>query len=66
MEPPEHALYEGVLSDIPIGRLDIGTSQEVEIPVTFVACGRFELSAEVVIPEIRSRVGQARLKAVVL
>ncbi|KAH9856984.1 TRAPP II complex [Lenzites betulinus] len=47
MEPSDHVVYQGELRDIPIGRLGKGESYEVETPVAFVACGRFDFAAEV-------------------
>lgn len=47
LEPFEHVVYQGELQDIPIGRLGKGEYYEVETPVAFVACGRFDFSAEV-------------------
>jgi hypothetical protein len=47
MEPSEHIIYEGVLSDLPIGRLESGESREVETPLCFLSYGRFEVLAEI-------------------
>ncbi|KAI0341607.1 hypothetical protein BDW22DRAFT_1358429 [Trametopsis cervina] len=65
IDPFEHALYEGVLSEIPIGRLDCGESHELEIPITFVAGGRFELSVDLFVAGLRGRLGHATLRALV-
>ncbi|KAI0670282.1 TRAPP II complex [Trametes maxima] len=47
LEPSDHVVYQGELVDIPVGRLGKGDSYEVETPVAFVACGRFDFTAEV-------------------
>ena len=47
MEPTEHIVYWGVLTDIPLGRLESGACAEVEVPVCFLCFGRFEVKAEV-------------------
>lgn len=46
-EPLKHVIFQGVLLDIPIGRLDSQESRDIEIPVCFVSCGRFDIRAEV-------------------
>ena len=47
LEPAQHTVYEGELVDIPVGRLAKGESYDVETPLAFLACGRFDFSAEV-------------------
>ncbi|TBU35870.1 TRAPP II complex [Dichomitus squalens] len=47
LEPAEHVIFQGELVDIPVGRLAKGETYDVETPVTFIACGRFDFSAEV-------------------
>lgn len=47
MEPSEHVIHEGVLSELAVGRLESGESREVETAVCFLAYGRFEISADV-------------------
>ncbi|KAI0054107.1 hypothetical protein FA95DRAFT_1591856 [Auriscalpium vulgare] len=66
MEPSEHVIQEGFLSDIPLGRLDSGETQEIETPLCFVSCGRFEVGAEVRILGVRheeGKVGMGVLRA---
>lgn len=46
MNPSEHMLYEGVLSDIPVGKLESGEERQVEIGICFISEGRFDLRAE--------------------
>lgn len=66
MEPAQHVLYEGVLSDIPVGSIDVGQSHELELPVTFVSCGRFEAVADAISgPPTRSRLARSQLRATV-
>ncbi|KAI0818742.1 transport protein Trs120 or TRAPPC9 TRAPP II complex subunit-domain-containing protein [Irpex lacteus] len=59
--PPEHVLYEGVLSGISIGHIDAGDSYEIEIPLTFVACGRFDVTARTYIPGQNSSAGHGQI-----
>lgn len=47
LEPPEHVVSQGELVDIAVGRLAKGKTREVETPLAFIACGRFDFSAEV-------------------
>jgi trafficking protein particle complex subunit 9 len=46
MSPSDHVLYQGVQSNIPVGRLTSGEEREVEIGLCFVSEGRFDLHAE--------------------
>ncbi|KAJ6496720.1 TRAPP II complex [Mycena vitilis] len=39
-------IFEGLLRDVPIGRLESGESREVETGLCFLSHGRFEISAE--------------------
>lgn len=68
LEPVEHVIFEGIASDIPIGRLQSGESGEVEMALCFLAYGRFEISARACIlgamhPD--NRVGNGQLTAIV-
>ncbi|KAI0362223.1 hypothetical protein OH77DRAFT_1416447 [Trametes cingulata] len=68
LEPSDHVVYQGELLDIPIGRLAKGESHEVETPVAFVACGRFDFSAEVRAlgrPREASLVGHGKMRIAV-
>ncbi|GJE90813.1 TRAPP II complex [Phanerochaete sordida] len=68
LDPPQHILFEGVLSDIPVGRLASDEAYEFDTPVTFVACGRFELTAFITDPSSvadRDRLGRSLVKAAV-
>lgn len=68
MEPSEHIIYEGVLSAIPIGRLESGESNEVELAICFLSYGCFEISVEVRplgAAHDDSRVGAAQLKVAI-
>lgn len=66
--PDEHILFEGVLTDIPLGRIETSQSQVVEIPVCFLSGGHFEIGAEARIlgaSEESGRAGVSRLRAMV-
>ncbi|KAA1471141.1 hypothetical protein DENSPDRAFT_775745 [Dentipellis sp. KUC8613] len=68
MEPSEYVIQEGILSDVPVGRLAQGESYETETPLCFVACGRFELTAEARVLGASgddARVGFGQLHAIV-
>ncbi|KZT09435.1 uncharacterized protein LAESUDRAFT_694916 [Laetiporus sulphureus 93-53] len=68
MEPAQYVISQGVLVDIPLGRVAHGESHEIEIPVAFVSRGRFNLSAEVLAlgqPASAGPVGRGQLTAVV-
>lgn len=68
MTPPEHVIFEGVLSNIPLGRLEPGDSRFVETAVGFLSHGRFDIRAEVRIlgaPRGARKAGSSRITAVV-
>lgn len=68
MEPFEHAVHEGVLTDIPVGELKSGETRELEMAVCFLAYGRYEISAEVRAfqpSRLESRAGVGQLIAIV-
>lgn len=46
-EPSDYFAYDGVLKDIPFGRLKSQESKEHEAVVVFLAQGAFKLSAQV-------------------
>jgi hypothetical protein len=46
-EPEKHVIYQGVLQGIPLGEVQNGETRELEMPICFVSCGRFELRAQV-------------------
>jgi hypothetical protein len=59
LEPAEHVVHEGALSDIPLGRIASGESREVNLPVSFVAAGRFDIGAEVRVWDVHGEDGKA-------
>ncbi|KAI0322235.1 TRAPP II complex [Amylostereum chailletii] len=67
-EPSDHVIHEGILSEVPVGRIDAGGSRNVEIPLCFVACGEFQLAIDVRLMGARpddGKVGSGLLKVVV-
>ncbi|KAG1715705.1 hypothetical protein ID866_1468 [Astraeus odoratus] len=46
LSPEDHVLFEGTLTDIPLGRIDSGKSKNVDVPLCFLCAGQFEVSAE--------------------
>lgn len=47
LEPAQHIIYQGVLADIPLGRLTPGESSETELPIAFLARGRFDILSDI-------------------
>jgi len=47
VNPPEYVIYEGVITDLAIGRLNNGECREVTTSLCFLASGRFDISAVV-------------------
>ncbi|KAJ7235474.1 TRAPP II complex [Mycena haematopus] len=60
-----HVIFEGLLRDVPIGRLESGESREVETGLCFLAYGRFEISAEAKVVGSAESKGTGRLTAMV-
>lgn len=46
-EPERHVIYQGVLQAIPLGEVQSGETEELEVALCFVSCGRFELRAQI-------------------
>ena len=68
IDPADHVIYEGVLSNIPLGHLEAGESQKLEMAAAFLSQGRFQIRAEVrILGALHSerRAGVGQLKAVV-
>ncbi|KAI6005920.1 TRAPP II complex [Pisolithus albus] len=42
----ENILFEGVLTNIPVGMVEGGQSKTIEIPLCFLCAGKFEIGAE--------------------
>ncbi|KAH7889670.1 TRAPP II complex [Phlebopus sp. FC_14] len=66
--PEEHVLFEGHLTDIPLGKIESGHSQVVETPICFLCTGRFEIVAEarvVGVAEEDGRAGVDRLHVII-
>ncbi|KAJ6502507.1 TRAPP II complex [Mycena sanguinolenta] len=60
-----HVIFEGLLRDVPIARLESGESREIETGLCFLAYGRFEISAEARIVGSTESKGLGRLTAMV-
>ncbi|KAF8212193.1 TRAPP II complex [Mycena galopus ATCC 62051] len=60
-----HVIFEGLLKDVPIGRLESGESREIETGLCFLAYGRFEISAEARVIGSPESKGTGRLTAMV-
>ena len=68
MEPVDHVVHEGTLTDLAIGRLDEGESKEVEVALCFIAYGYFEIFSQVRAfdaSRMDTRSGLGRLTAIV-
>ncbi|KAJ7285808.1 TRAPP II complex [Mycena rebaudengoi] len=64
-QPSQHIIYEGLLRDVPVGRLESGESREVETGVCFLAYGRYDISAEAKVVGHTESKGIGRLTAIV-
>ncbi|KAJ3540870.1 hypothetical protein NMY22_g4126 [Coprinellus aureogranulatus] len=47
LDPVESIVFEGILNDIPLGRLEVNEVRDFSLGVCFLSTGRFELSAQV-------------------
>ncbi|KAF9075275.1 TRAPP II complex [Rhodocollybia butyracea] len=67
LDPHELVIHDGVLCNIPVGRLEAQESRELEVSVCFLCHGRFEIlaSARVLVGGSSSGTSSARLIAVV-
>ncbi|KAG6814362.1 hypothetical protein H0H92_010948 [Tricholoma furcatifolium] len=68
MNPAEHVVYEGILTELAVGRLESGESRTIDTAVCFLANGRFEMSVQVRnldSPSDTGRAGIGRLTAIV-
>ncbi|KAJ7046805.1 TRAPP II complex [Mycena alexandri] len=65
LQSSQHIIFEGLLRDVPIGRLESGESCEVETGLCFLAYGRFEISAEAKVVGSSESKGTGRLTAMV-
>ena len=66
--PHESVAYEGVLNDIPIGRLEPGEKRVHTVGICFLSRGHFEISTQVRpfgAPHMETRTSKATLTAVV-
>ena len=68
VEPSEYILFDGSLTDVPLGRLAPGSHAKAELAVCFMACGRFILEGSVRLmgaPPDEARVGLGTLQVLV-
>jgi hypothetical protein len=47
VEPAEYVVHEGIMSDLPVGRLQSGETKDVTMTLCFHTFGHFELSVQV-------------------
>jgi len=59
LSPEEHILYEGMLTGIPLGKVNCGQSRVIEVPICFLCMGQFEVGAEARILGIVGESGRA-------
>lgn len=67
VEPAEYVVHEGIMSDLPVGRLNSGESTDITMTLCFHTFGDYELSVEVQsfgTPE--TRVARSHITAVVV
>jgi len=67
VSPSEYLVYEGVFTDLPVGRLGSGEIREISVSLCFLSCGRFEISGQVrgVGPDVEGRIARTLMTAVV-
>ncbi|KAJ7452373.1 TRAPP II complex [Mycena galericulata] len=65
LQASQHLVFEGLLRDVPIGRLESGESREVETGLCFLAYGRYEISAEAKVVGSTESKGTGQLTAMV-
>jgi hypothetical protein len=66
VEPAEYVVHEGIMSDLPVGRLESGECRDVAITLCFHTFGHFELSVQVQsFGTTESRVAKSHLTAIV-
>jgi len=69
VNPAEHVVHDGMLSNVIVGRLEGGQTRSFEIPLCFLSLGQFEVTAtaqRVVTNSLEERqLGSAILQVVV-
>lgn len=45
-EPSDYVLHEGVLNNVPVGRVDAESSKTIVMPLVFLAEGDFKIIAQ--------------------
>lgn len=69
LDPIESIVFEGILNDIPLGRLEANEARDFSLGVCFLSSGRFELSAQVRpfgIPHLEARTARTSLVAYIV
>jgi len=65
LQSSQHIIFEGLLRDVPIGRLESGESREIETGLCFLAYGRYEILVEAKVVGSAESKGAGRLTAMV-
>lgn len=52
IEPSDFVVFDGVLRNIPFGRISAGKSLDFQIPIMFVAQGQFKFSSQIYAIEV--------------
>ena len=66
LDPPESVAHEGILNDIPLGKLEVGEAREFALGLCFLSTGRFEISAQVrpfAVAHLETRIAHKTLTA---
>ena len=69
LDPSESIVFEGILNDIPLGRLEANEVRDFSLGICFLSSGRFELSAQARpfgIPHLEARAARASLVAAIV
>ncbi|KAJ7632643.1 transport protein Trs120 or TRAPPC9 TRAPP II complex subunit-domain-containing protein [Roridomyces roridus] len=65
LKPSQHIIFEGLLRQVAIGRLESGESREIDTGLCFLAHGRYEISAEAKVVGSSDSKGRGQLTAIV-
>ncbi|KAJ7063346.1 TRAPP II complex [Mycena amicta] len=65
LQSSQDIIFEGLVREVPVGRLDSGESCEIETGLCFLAYGRYEISAEAKTVGSSESKGTGRLTAMV-
>lgn len=69
ISPSEYVLYDGVLSDIPVGQVEVGEEKDIEFGLCFVSEGRFDIGVQAWVvdgdADEEAKAGEGKLRVLV-